>query len=459
MSSAGAHGADSHEAPNATGGSMAPPVLVRAIGRWPLTAIVVNSVIGSGIFGLPAALAGLAGAWSPFTVLLAGASIFVVVLCFAEVGSRFDESGGPYLYAREAFGPAAAFQVGWLHLWTRILSAAAVINVLVAYLSAIVPWAGTPTGRALAMTAGVGIATAVNVRGVRQAAWSVNAFTVAKLVPLVAVILLGAFHVRREVLVSQLVPQPDWTGAVLLLVFAYGGFESAIVAAAESRDPRRDTAFALVTAMLSITAIYCLIQLVVVGVLPDAKSHPAPIVATLRELVGAPGAAIGAVAVVVSVYGWLLGFVLTTPRILFAMAERREMPAVFARVHPRFRTPHVAIIATASVGLALGLSSGFTQLAIFSAISRLAIYASTCAALVALRKRRGMPAGFRAPGGVATAVAGIVFCLWLLSTRNLAQAWFLPVVLLAGGLVWLLMRSRKPGDVVDDAHNPRTGLR
>lgn len=422
---------------------VAEPILVRAIGRWALTAIVVNSVIGSGIFGLPSALAGLAGAWSPVTVLLAGASVFLVVLCFAEVGSRFDESGGPYLYAREAFGPAAAFQVGWLHLWTRVLSAAAVLNVLVAYLAAIAPWAGTPAGRAVAMTAGLTIATAVNVIGIRQAAWSVNLFTIAKLLPLVAVILLGAFHIRGDVLATQLVPHPDWTQAVLLLVFGYGGFESAVVAAGESRDPRRDTAFALIVAMLSITALYALMQLVVVGVLPNAKDQPAPIVATLRELVGAPGGMIGALAVVISVYGWLLGFVLTTPRILFAMGARREMPSVFARVHPRYRTPHVAIIVNAIVALALGLASGFTQLAIFSAIARLAIFASTCAALVALRRRSGTPAAFRAPGGGATAVGGIAFCLWLLSTRNLAQAWFLPVVLAMGALVWLIMRSRR----------------
>lgn len=417
--------------------------LVRAIGRWPLTAIVINSVIGSGIFGLPAVLAGLAGAWSPVAVLLAGSCIFVVVLCFAEVGTRFDESGGPYLYAREAFGPAVAFQVGWLHLWTRLLSAAAVVNVLAAYLTAIVPWAGTPAGRAFAITASVVIATAVNVRGVRQAAWTVNAFTIAKLLPLLAVILFGAFHFSPAVMATQAVPQPNWTEAVLLLVFAYGGFETAIVAAGETREPRRDTAFALVVAMLSITAIYCLMQLVVVSVLPNARAHAAPISATLGELVGRPGAFIGATAVVISVYGWLFGFVLTTPRILYSMSLRHELPSFFAQVHPRYRTPHVAIVATAAIALGLGLSSGFTQLATFSAISRLVIYASTCAALIALRKQRGEPVGFRAPGGVATAVAGIAFCIWLLSTRNLTQAWIIPVLMATGALLWLVTRSRR----------------
>ena len=147
----------------------AAPTLVRAIGRWDLTAGVVNAVVGSAIFGLPAALAALTGAWSPLAVLLAGLGIFPIVLCFAEVGSRFDAAGGPYLYAREAFGPAAGFQVGWLLLWTRVLSAAAVLNVLVAYLSQLVPWVGTPAGRATTMVAAVALVTATNVRGVRQA--------------------------------------------------------------------------------------------------------------------------------------------------------------------------------------------------------------------------------------------------------------------------------------------------
>ena len=150
---------------------MSSPIpLVRAIGRGALTAVVINCVIGSGVFGLPATLAALTGSWSPLAVLIAGAGVFFIVLCFAEVGSRFDDAGGPYLYTREAFGPALGFQIGWLHIWTRILAAAAVLNVFVAYLSSLVPWASTSTGRAVTMTAGMAAVTFVNVSGVRQAA-------------------------------------------------------------------------------------------------------------------------------------------------------------------------------------------------------------------------------------------------------------------------------------------------
>ena len=419
------------------------PRLIRAIGRWALTAAVVNSVIGSGIFGLPSALAGLLGAWSPAAILLAGASVVVIVLCFAEVGSRFDEAGGPYLYTRAAFGPAAGFQIGWLHVWTRLLSAAAVLNVFVSYLAAIFPWTGMTVGRAVAMTAAMALVTIINVKGVREAAWVVNVFTVAKLLPLVGIILLGAFQIDGKVLATQAVSERRWTEAVLLLVFAYGGFESAVVAGSESRDPRRDTGFALLTAMLAITAIYCLVQLTVVGVLPDAAGDAAPVAATLGILLGPAGVTLGSIAVIISVYGWLTGFALMTPRILFSMAERHELPAFLAHVHPRMRTPDTAVILNSAIALALGLASNFGQLATFSAIARLGIFAMTCAALIALRKKWGPPAEFRAPAGPLLALGGIAFCLWLLSTRTLVQAWFLPVVIAAGGLTWAAMRRQR----------------
>lgn len=416
------------------------PGLVRAIGRWGLTAVVINCVIGSGVFGLPAPLAALTGAWSPVAVMIAAACIFPIVICFAEVGSRFDDAGGPYLYTREAFGPASGFQIGWLHVWTRILSAAAVLNVFAVYFAALVPWAATPAGRAATMTAGMFVVTAVNVTGVRQASWMVNLFTIAKLLPLTAVVLVGLFRLDRDVLAAHAVADPQWTEAVLLLVFAYGGFESAVVAGSESRNPTRDTAFALVAAMTAITVIYALVQLAVVTTLPDAAAQTAPVSATLGAVLGPAGITFGSVAVLISVYGWLTGFALMTPRILFAMAERRELPRVLAHVHPRSRVPDVAIVLNSTLALACGLASSFGQLATFSAISRLGILGLTCASLIALRRKWGMPEGFRAPAGTLLALAGMLFCVWMLSTRSLEQAWFLPVVIAGGAGVWLWSR-------------------
>jgi amino acid transporter len=417
------------------------PQLVRAIGRWTLVAAIINGVIGSGVFGLPSAVAGFAGEWSPVTVLIAGLGILFIVVCFAEVGNRFDAGGGPYLYTRTAFGPFIGFQVGWLHVFTRVLSAAAVANVLVAYLTKLAPWVGTSAGRAFTIVAAIVIVTIINLLGVKQAAWTVNFFTIAKLLPLVAVILIGIFQVKSSVIATQAVPVPKWSDAILLLVFAYGGFESGIIAASETKNPKRDTAFALLFAMLITTIIYCLIQLVVTGVLPNAATSTAPFADTMRVLIGPVGSTIAVLGVVISVFGWLMGFALLTPRILFAMAERHEIPALFARIHPRFRTPYVAIVINSIIALGLSLVGSFTGLAAASAITRLSIYALVCGAVLVLRRKLGPPVGFRVFAAPVVATVAILLCAWLLTTRSFAQSWFLIVIILAGALVWLAARK------------------
>ncbi|HEX3702987.1 MAG TPA: APC family permease [Vicinamibacterales bacterium] len=423
-------------AAKAVAGVAPPPRLIRAIGRWGLTAVVINGVIGSGIFGLPSSVASMTGASSPIAILIAGASIFVIVLCFAEVGSRFDDAGGPYLYTREAFGPAVGFEVGWLHIWTRLLSAAAVLNVFASYLAALVPWFGTSPGRAIVITLAVVLVTTVNVAGVRLAAGAVNVFTVAKLLPLMGLVAFGIFQISRPVLDTQQVVHPRWTEAVLLLVFGFGGFESGVVAGSESCDPKRDTAFALISSMAAVTMIYVFVQITVVGVLPHAAESQAPIGAALGMLFGPSGITLGTIAVLLSVYGWLTGFALMSPRIIFSMAERGELPRFMAHVNERSRVPDTAIVVNSVIALALGLAGDFGQLATFAAIAKLGIYATTCGALIVFRRRHGLPQGYRAPCGPALAVTGIAFCLWLLSTRSLGQAWFMPIMLTAGAAIW-----------------------
>jgi amino acid transporter len=418
--------------------------LIRAIGRWGLTAAITNGVIGSGIFGLPSALAALTGAASPIAIAIAGASVFVIVLCFAEVGSRFDDAGGPYLYTREAFGSAVGFQVGWLHIWTRLLSAAAVVNVFASYLAVLFPWVATSTGRTIAITTAVAVVTWINVAGVRQASWTVNAFTVAKLLPLAVLVGAGIFQIDRGVLATQSVAVPRWTDAVLLLVFGLGGFESGVVASSETRDPKRDTAFALISAMTAVTVIYVLVQITVIGVLPNTARSAAPIGAALGRLLGPAGVTLGTLAVLLSVYGWLTGFALMSPRIIFAMAERGELPRFMAHVNGRGRVPDAAIIVNSAIALGLGLAGEFGQLATFAAIAKLGIYGATCGALIVLRRKRGLPDGYRAPGGPVLAAAGIGFCAWLLTTRSLSEAWFMPVMIAAGAAVSWAMRRKTP---------------
>jgi basic amino acid/polyamine antiporter, APA family len=421
-----------------------PPGLVRAIGRWDLTASVVNGTIGSSIFGMPAVLAALTGAWSPMAALLAGLGILAITLCHAEVASRFREPGGSYLYAREAYGRPVGFQMGWLSFWIRATSMGANLNVFVDYLGQIAPAAASGSGRAAVMCVVTALVTLLNVLGVRLGARTVDLFTVAKLLPLVLLVVLGLGRISGEVLATQTVAAPDWTQAVLLLIFAYGGFEAALVPASEAKDPRRDSAFALLIGLAVVAATYMLVQLTVVGLVPHVAASKAPVAAAFGVLLGPAGVTLAILAAMISTYGWTAGATLTSPRVLYAMAERAELPSILARVHPRFRTPDAAIYVFAAGGLAFALSGGFAANATISAIIRLVTYAMVCTTVPIFRRRSSMDApGFRIPAGTAVAMVGLGFCLWLISTRSFAQARILMALMAVGWLLSLLSR-RKP---------------
>jgi amino acid transporter len=420
------------------------PRLLRVIGRYDLTAAIVNGVIGSAIFTMPASQAALTGAWSPLAALVAGLGVMTIVLCFAEVSSRFPEAGGPYLYAREAFGPAVGFQAGWLTFWIRVTSLAANLNVFVEYSAVLVPALGTPLPRALTMAAVVAVVTAINLVGVKQAAVTVNLFTFAKVTPLLALILLGLPAVSGPVLATQSVVAPNWTRAILLLMFAYGGFEAPLIAAGEARDPRRDSAFALVTALAVVSCLYLLVQLVVVGVVPSVGGTKAPLAAAFAILIGPVGTTVAAAAALTSIYGYATGNTLQSPRVLFSMAERGELPSVLARVHPRYKTPHVAILVYAVVTLGVAWTGTFESTATLSAIVRLVTYGFTCAALPILRRKRPLEApGFRLAGAGIIAPVAVAFCLWLLLSRSFAQAWALLLMMVLGEIVGLGRASRR----------------
>jgi amino acid transporter len=413
-----------------------PPGLLRAIGRWDLTAAVVNAVIGSSIFGMPARQAELVGALSPLAYVAAGLGILAIVLCFAEVASRFLDAGGPYLYGREAFSPFVGFEAGWLTFWIRVTAAAANLNVFTEYLAQVLPVAGSGAGRLVTMALLLGLVTSINLRGVRPATWTIDFFTLAKLAPLALLILLGLPRISSGVLASQHVAAPDWTQAILLLVFAYGGFESPLIPAGEARHPRRDTAFALLVALALIASVYCLVQFVVVGIVPGVAGTPAPLAAAFSVLLGPSGVTLASLAAMISIYGYTTGTVLQSPRVLFAMAERGELPAVFGRVHPRSRTPDAAIWTYSILAFALAAWGSFEWNATLSAIVRLLTYGLTCAALPVLRRRLGPAPGFSVPGAVVVVPAALAFCLWLISTRSFGQAWILAAILGVGGLLW-----------------------
>jgi amino acid transporter len=403
-------------------------------------------VIGSGIFGLPAILAATAGNLSPLAALAAAGGIGLIALCFAEVASRFREHGGVYLYSRVAFGPLVGFEVGWLLVWTRLLSAAANLNLFVLYLAELWPEVAGGAPRAIVMTALAGTVAVMNVIGVRSAARAIDVFTCAKLLPLALLIVLGLPHLDAATVAGQAVATPDWSESVLVLMFALGGFESALLPAGEMRDPKRDVAFALITGIAVVAIVYLLVQVVVIGTVPHAAGSSAPIADALASLLGPAGLLLGSLAAMVSVVGWMTGAFLGQPRIIHAMADRGELPRILAGVHPRFRTPVPAILLFAGVSLALAFAGSFAANATFAAIVRMVYYGLTCAALIVLRKKGGEPPGFLLRGGPVIAVFAVGFCGWLLATRSFEQAWIL-AALIAAGLPFYLLGRRKSGQV------------
>jgi amino acid transporter len=431
--------------------SPSPPshTLLRVIGRWSLVALVVNSIIGSGVFGLPSTVAALIGNYSPYAVLAAGAGMSVVIACFAEVASRFQEAGGPYLYARVAFGRLMGIQTAWM-LWLGQVSApAANANLFVIYLGEFFPHAKDPLPRAVILAVLVGLLTFINIRGVRAGAQVSNLFTAAKLVPLFAVIILGIFVLQRQQwsIASMPIASPDtsqWLKAMLLLVFAYGGFETALAPMSEAKNPRRDAPFALFTALVVCTVLYALIQWVVVGVLPDAAHSQRPLADVARLAVGPVGAALVAVGALISFYGYLSAKILAMPRVPFALAEQGDLPKAFAAVHPRFHTPYVSILVFAGMVLGLALIGDFKWNVTLSAVARLLYYGVGCAALPILRRKQpeGASAMFHLPAGNFFAALGVILCVVLVTRVDFGQSLILVATIALAFANWAMVARR-----------------
>jgi amino acid transporter len=420
--------------------------LIRAIGRWGLAALTVNCIIGSGVFGLPSILAALVGRASVLAVLLAGAAAGVVMACFAEVSSRFNETGGPYLYAREAFGRFMGIQVGWLVWFVRLTASAANANLFVIYLGEFWRPATQTVPRLVTLTLLVGILAVINFLGVRAGTQVSSAFTVAKLGSLGLIAAAGAFYLMATHRVSPAATvsqgNSHWGQAMVLLIFAYGGFEAALVSAGETRNPRRDMPFGLFAALITCALIYGLIQWVVVGVLPDPGHSERPLADVARIVMGPGGAVLIALGALFSVYGYLSGNMLATPRITFALAERGDFPSLFGAVHPRFHTPYFSIFVFALLVWSFALFGSFAGNATLSAGSRLFYYGVVCAALPVLRRKQAPP-GFQLPAGTLMAVLGVLICVYLLTRIEYNQ----PLILLAAVAVallnWILVHNRK----------------
>ena len=424
----------------------APPsssALRRELGRWDLTAIGINQVIGAAVFAMPAAVAALVGAWSPILVALVGLASLLIAATFAEVGSRFDGTGGPYLYTRAAFGRFVAFEVGWMQWFTRVASWASVINVLIVSLGFYWPSLTTGGARVAVIAALSAALAAINVLGIKQSAWVVNTLAIGKLVPLLLFVALALPAVDP----SRVLPgaAPEWSSisrTALLLIFAFGGYEVVPVPAGEAKDPRRAVPFALIMTLVIVTALFTLIQIAALGTLPDLAASTTPLADASARVMGGAAALVMTIGAVLSTTGNNMGQALSGSRSLFALAEHGDVPRLLARVSARFGTPVNAILATAAVSLVLAITGTFVTMAAASAVSRLVVYAGTCAAALQLRRPRYaahvVAATFSPPFGPVVPSAALVIALGILAGATARQLLAGAGALAAGAVLYLI---------------------
>jgi APA family basic amino acid/polyamine antiporter len=432
--------------------------LVRALGVWGLAASIINVTVGGGIFGLPARVAGeiqpgvpALGAAAPLAYMVCAVGMGLIVLCIAEAGSRVSLTGGPYAYVEIAFGPYVGFVAGVL-LWLLGTTAVAAVSTLfVASAARLFPHIGLGEWgpRALLLVITFALLTAVNVRGVRQGT-RVNAiFTVAKLLPLLLLIAVGAFFVRRENLAITGMPSARSlaTGSILL-IFAFSGVESALVPSGEVKDTARTVPRALFIAMLGITLLYISIQLVAQGILgPDITIlRDTPLAEAAGRALGPAGRTLLLVGATISMFGYVSGMTLAVPRALYAFGRDGFLPASLARVHPRFHTPHLAIITQSVIVCALAVSGTFESLAIVSNVAVLLLYGACCVASWALRRRDVRAGGatpFRVPAAGVVPIAGVLVILFMLSSLPLRELAVVLVVLAVATVIFLITRGRR----------------
>ncbi|HUO26075.1 MAG TPA: APC family permease [Candidatus Aquilonibacter sp.] len=423
--------------------------LLRSIGRWAMTGLVINCIIGSGIFGLPGELNRLVQRASPIAMIVAGILMASIMAPAAEVASQFCEAGGAYLYARRAFGRFVGLQIGWFSLLSAVAAAATIANLFVVYLSGDFPATGQGWPRALVLLAFVGVPAAINYLGVSKGAVLSSVLVVAKILPLAVIIVLGLarFSTRLEVIHFGEITAPgwgNWLSALLLLMFAYQGFEYAIIPGGEVDNPRRTMPFSLGAGLLLVVVIYTLLQFVTVATIGTSTSMR-PVADTASALIGPMGGILTTIAVLISTGGANSSLMLDSPRLIFSLAAEREFPGVFASVHPRFHTPGIAIISYAVLVWLLAISGGFFWLLAISAAASMVMYISICAALIQLRRVQPHAEALRVPFGPALSLIGIVISLVLIAQLHLDQALLMLVTVLLAAANWWLARAGQPG--------------
>ena len=420
--------------------------LPRSLGIWAIWLLVVNGMVGAGIFGLPSGAAKLAGDFSPVVFVLCALLILPVLLCFAELASYFRSTGGPVRYATEAFGPFLGFQAGWIFYVARAIAFSANSVLMVDSIAYFWPAASEGATRIVLLALICGGLTMVNVIGAVRAVRSLAVLTVLKFAVLVGLVIVGLALFGGDV-VRQISWQPpaesDMGAVIVLLIYAYVGFEQAVVPAGEARNPARDMPRGLLLGLTVVVILYVLIQMVSMAVVPDIAASPTPLLDVAATLLGPLGAGLLMLGLLASVGGNLVGTTFTTPRLSYSLSLDGSLPPWFARVHPRFLTPANSILFYGLLSFAMAVFGSFLWLAASSVMTRLLLYIITCAAVPRLRAQRATVDAFVLPFGYVFPALGILACGWLILSSSWRSALLTGVFIVLGTLLYAFERWRR----------------
>jgi len=420
--------------------------LVRAIGPRQLTASIINITIGAGIFVLPAVAARGLGAAAPIAYVVCALLMALIVCCFAAAGSRVSLTGGVYAYVEVAFGPFVGFLAGVLYLLMATFAVASVASAFAASIGALWTPVAAPAGRAGVIALLFATLAAVNIRGVRMGARLVEFVTTAKLLPLAVFVGVGIWFVDSSFLRWPNLPSLSAVGGTaIVLVFAFVGLEVALVPGGEVRDPARTVPRAVFSALAITATLYLLIQLVAQGLLGPAMPTyaAAPLAEAAGRVLGGAGRLLVLLGATISMFGYVSGDMLGSPRALYAFARDGVLPAVLARIHARFHTPYVAIVVYATLVASVAVSSSFTQLAVLANVAALTLYLTCVGAAYDLQRRdvRAGGAPFVLPGGPAVPLLAAAVIVWLLSNATRREFAVEGLVLATAALFYFIRRT------------------
>jgi basic amino acid/polyamine antiporter, APA family len=404
--------------------------LKRDITSFGAMLLVLNGVIGVGIFALPANVAIRVGDFAPWLFPIFGLLMLTVVLTFAELASYFKKTGGPVVYAERAFGPMIGFQTGWLLYLGRLTAFAANLNAMIIYASFIFPEVDAGIWRITLIFMLVLTLVTVNIKGVKEAIKMVTIMTILKLGPVFLLIALATPYISSDVLIPHnFTSLTDIEGAALLLLYAFVGFEGVLMTAGETSNPRKTIPRALVGTVILIAVLYFLIQVTYMATITEYNSDGAPLIEVGQVLAGPIGAVVITLAIVFSIIGNLSSIVVAAPRITFALAQAGSLPKWFGRIHDKHSTPSNSILFLGVAAFILAVSGSFVYLAIVSALARMVAFAICIAGLPIIRNKADEETkaqAWRLKGWYIIPIIGFSLCAW--AALQSSQSSFLMLV-------------------------------